>query len=403
MVNAQYGGGGVQEWYAQWAQMQQKYLEQWKTVNPWSVAESKPPQWWELFNPKSMDPATQLNDYLSSITHAFSRFDLNQTDSIEKSIQQWLSQYETTLNAWLKQLEMAQAWSVPKWDEYYQNLTQPWEQWMNQATDRPSPWSIPKLPALTQWQEQYDTFQSLSRHAFEYQQAMFLYKKALIKASLQATQEMYTEVKQLAKQDQVPSSLKAVYALWVDINEKTYAQLTGSDEYQVLYGDAVNAFMALKKQFDTEQEKLLQAMGIPTRTEINSIYRILQQQKRAIQNLQDNRQQERAPRASQSQSPGQSTASSEKPAKKSSRSKRSKQETLSDDIDHLRMIKGLGPTMFERIKTYGIKQLSQIATMNEKELKQLDHAIAAGGRVLQYNWNKQAKQIIKAMQTGKKS
>ena len=65
-----------------------------------------------------------------------------------------------------------------------------------------------------------------------------------------------------------------------------------------------------------------------------------------------------------------------------------------EDYDNLCEIKGVGPKMAEKLYANGIRTLAQIAEMSAAELKALDKALNANGKVIREHWAKQAKQLL---------
>jgi polyhydroxyalkanoate synthase subunit PhaE len=68
------------------------------------------------------------------------------------------------------------------------------------------------------------------------------------------------------------TSLKGVYAKWVDVCEELYAQFAISGEYIELYGQTVNALMAFKQQFNKIADDMADELNLPTRKEIDALH-----------------------------------------------------------------------------------------------------------------------------------
>lgn len=75
-------------------------------------------------------------------------------------------------------------------------------------------------------------------------------------------------------------SLRALYDMWVDASEEAYGEFVMSDEYQVVYGDLVNSLMRVRKDMNDLAEQHYQLMNIPTRSEIDTVQRRQQEQRR---------------------------------------------------------------------------------------------------------------------------
>jgi inorganic triphosphatase YgiF len=77
-------------------------------------------------------------------------------------------------------------------------------------------------------------------------------------------------------------SLRALYDLWVDAAEEGYAEIALSREFQEIYGELTNAQMRLRSQIQQEVERLSVDLGMPTRSELNSIGERLQAVRREV-------------------------------------------------------------------------------------------------------------------------
>jgi predicted flap endonuclease-1-like 5' DNA nuclease len=128
-------------------------------------------------------------------------------------------------------------------------------------------------------------------------------------------------------------------------------------------------------------------MNIPTRSEINTM------QHRQQENRRENRLLRRELAELRAQVAELSTV---KPAASRSRRGSPAQESLPiDDVeDDLTAIKGIGPKMAEKLYEQGIKNFSNLATINKKFAEELDEALKTQGRILRDDWIGQAKKLL---------
>jgi Poly(R)-hydroxyalkanoic acid synthase subunit (PHA_synth_III_E). len=75
--------------------------------------------------------------------------------------------------------------------------------------------------------------------------------------------------------------LREIYDLWVDCNEKAYAELVYTDKYSELYGRLSNSLLAVKQHQGKAMDKILAKMNIPTRQGMKSVLKRVQEMKRA--------------------------------------------------------------------------------------------------------------------------
>jgi GTP-binding protein EngB required for normal cell division len=66
-------------------------------------------------------------------------------------------------------------------------------------------------------------------------------------------------------------SVRGLYDLWVDAAEDAYAEIALSDEFREVYGALVNAQMRVRQNVQKEVERVATDLGMPTRTEIDSM------------------------------------------------------------------------------------------------------------------------------------
>jgi polyhydroxyalkanoate synthesis regulator phasin len=81
------------------------------------------------------------------------------------------------------------------------------------------------------------------------------------------------------------NSVRQVYNIWVDACEEVYAEYAMSDDYAKRYGEMVNALMAVKQQGARLVDESLEAMNMPTRTEISGLQRRLHDSRKDFRKL----------------------------------------------------------------------------------------------------------------------
>ena len=231
--------------------------------------------------------------------------------------------------------------------------------------------------------------QQIARRAIEYQEADLAYKLAFSKTGLHGVEELRKRLQSMASAGEKVETFRELYDLWVEVNEDVYADFALTDEYQVIYGDLTNGLMALRKEINVFNEKIHKAMNIPTRSEVNTINMRLQEQRRETRQLRA----EVEALTHQLQALQKSGKSKSKKADKSSTRKKSAAASTAD-YDNLCEIKGVGPKMAEKLYANGVRTLAQIAEMSASELKALDKALNANGKVIREHWAKQARQLL---------
>ena len=105
------------------------------------------------------------------------------------------------------------------------------------------------------------------------------------------------------------TSARAMFDLWIDAAEEAYANVALSEDFQRIYGELANAQMRLRAASQSELERACDAMGVPTRTEMDAAHRRIAELERQVRRLMAAAQQANAPAQS---------ASADKSAKSSS-------------------------------------------------------------------------------------
>ena len=71
-------------------------------------------------------------------------------------------------------------------------------------------------------------------------------------------------------------SARGLYDLWIDAAEEAYAEIALSEEFREVYAAVVDAQMRVRQQVQGEIERFCNELGMPTRSEVDSIGQRLQ-------------------------------------------------------------------------------------------------------------------------------
>jgi polyhydroxyalkanoate synthesis regulator phasin len=108
------------------------------------------------------------------------------------------------------------------------------------------------------------------------------YNNSMGKVGLEAVQKFQAYVANPPQGAEPLSSLKEVYAKWVDICEEIYAKYAMTEEYTTVYGDVVNALMSFKKQQNKMLDDAMDQLNLPTRAEVDSLHERLHALRREV-------------------------------------------------------------------------------------------------------------------------
>ena len=287
-----------------------------------------------------------------------------------------------------------------------------------------------------------------------YQQAMKDYMQAFSGQGLESVQALRERIAELSSEGASISSLRELYDLWVDVSEEVYQKFAFSDDYQKVYGEMVNSFVALKGALDEVRDSQLQALRVLTPRDLDEVLKKQHEAERENADLQNELDELKAqvaemkaaavvqvakPAADKAAEPEQSseeavkpesktTATAEvaeekskapanKPAKpapakepvtKSQPATASKsaesssaakvkasqpEKAVAKQPDDLTRIRGLGPKMQEKLIDAGIQTFDQLAALSDDQAQELDNKLDARGRLVRDKWVAQAGEL----------
>jgi len=180
----------------------------------------------------------------------------------------------------------AAASAMPSWQGAQQGLAP----WMNALSAMRAP---PKfdtselkawmdLPAFGLLREHQEHYQKTALAWVDYQEQNGKYNALMLKAAKRGFELFEGKLTERELPGRQIESLRALYDLWVDAAEEGYSEIALSAEFREVYGALVNAQMRLRSQIQKEVERVATDLGMPTRSEINSIGERLQALRREV-------------------------------------------------------------------------------------------------------------------------
>jgi class III poly(R)-hydroxyalkanoic acid synthase PhaE subunit len=124
--------------------------------------------------------------------------------------------------------------------------------------------------------------QALQAAVQEYMQINARYQGLLQKVNAQGIAKLQEILAQHGEPGKQIESLKALYDLWVDAMEEAYAEMALTQEFREVFGALVDAQMQVRKLQQQQTEHVCRELGIPTRSEVNSLGQRLQQLRREL-------------------------------------------------------------------------------------------------------------------------
>ncbi len=139
---------------------------------------------------------------------------------------------------------------------------------------------ILNMPAIGMSREKQEVVQKLAKEVTEYQIACGEFMEVQTKIGNLAVDLMQEEICEMFSAGEYPESYRAIYDLWVDCYEEVYADAVMQPEYNTAYSDMVNSFMSLTLIYRQLQDGTLEACGMPSRRELDTLHRRFQEERR---------------------------------------------------------------------------------------------------------------------------
>jgi len=161
---------------------------------------------------------------------------------------------------------------------------------------------ILSIPGLGYSREAQDKSKNAIKLWVNYQENYQEYQSVMLRLNQEALDLMRDRIISMTKEGESIDSMRQIYDLWIESNEKVYGNYVYTKEYAELNGRLVNSMMAFKKQCHEITDDALSAMHMPTtksmdvlerrhyelrkqvnemRAEINSLKKQLQQKNRS--------------------------------------------------------------------------------------------------------------------------
>ena len=106
-----------------------------------------------------------------------------------------------------------------------------------------------------------------------YQENYQEYQSVMLRLNQEALDLMRDRIISTSKDGESIDSMRQIYDLWIESNEKVYGDYVYTKEYAELNGRLVNSMMAFKKQSHEITEDALSAMHMPTTKSMDELER----------------------------------------------------------------------------------------------------------------------------------
>lgn len=90
---------------------------------------------------------------------------------------------------------------------------------------------------------------------------------------------------EMLKNGTQPKTFKEFYEYWSKENENAYQKLFNTEDFSKLLAEVVDSSMVFKMRCDNLMEEYISFMPIPTKTEINSLYKTVYELKKELKSV----------------------------------------------------------------------------------------------------------------------
>ncbi len=143
------------------------------------------------------------------------------------------------------------------------------------------------MPAFGMNRESTERQQALMKAFAEYQDQNTRYNSLMFKASRLGLDKFESKLAERSEPGREITSMRGLYDVYVDAAEEGYAEVALSDEFREVYGAMVNAQMRVRQMVQGEVERSTAAVGIPGRTELDSVHKRVHDLRRRVANLEE--------------------------------------------------------------------------------------------------------------------
>lgn len=165
-----------------------------------------------------------------------------------------------------------------------------WTRWLEDAgplmamfTQNTPDWT--RQPAFGFAREHQERWQRLARAVEDYRRAQQAHDALLLEALRDAFPLFEEKLAERSEPGRQIDSVRGLFDVWVDAAEEAYARMALSTAFQKAFGGMVNAQMRLRLCLQGEVEQMARALGMPTRSDVESGHRRLHALERELRRL----------------------------------------------------------------------------------------------------------------------
>lgn len=142
-----------------------------------------------------------------------------------------------------------------------------------------------EMPAFGLNRNHQSRWQTLARAQQDYQAQSQAYAEQLKAAIDQAFARFERKLSEHETSGSQLTSARALFDLWIEAAEESYADVALSDQFREVYGGFANAHMRLRAALQQEVEQVSERFGMPTRSEMDAAHRRIAELERAVRRM----------------------------------------------------------------------------------------------------------------------
>lgn len=142
-------------------------------------------------------------------------------------------------------------------------------------------------PAFGHNREQQERWQALVAAQLELQEKNDAYNALMLEVGRDAFDRFERKLAERSEPGRQLQSARALFDLWIDAAEESYAEVALSAGFRKVYGELVNAQMRVRAGVQDEVERMCGLFGMPGRAEVDSAHRKIAELERQLRRLRD--------------------------------------------------------------------------------------------------------------------
>lgn len=133
--------------------------------------------------------------------------------------------------------------------------------------------------------EHQQRWQAFAQAQIDLQAVMERYNTLMQKVQREGMARFEAKLRAHSEPGKQLASARALFDLWIDASEEAFAQIALGPEYRHVYGELVNAQMRVRQCGMAIVEEQLKALGLPSRTELDSNHKRTHELSREVRAL----------------------------------------------------------------------------------------------------------------------